>query len=287
MSMDTPVDVENLTKHVELLSIERSPETNPQNLKRAFDYVQETFESSRLETEIDSFQVGPERFYNVLGTIEAHSSTNTWVVLAAHVDAVTGSPGADDNASGVAALLECARLLAQYEPKHSICLAATNLEEYGMQGALHLAERFSRDGAVVHAMLSMEMVGYTSDEPNAQSYPGALRPFYPSEADFIALVGNRRSRKLLKKVARVFREVPGLPMETLTVPFDGKILPATRLSDHSPFWDRGMPALMVTDTAFFRNPHYHMPTDTPKTLDFEFLTKVTEAVARTMAVLAT
>ena len=155
-----------------------------------------------------------------------------------------------------------------------------------MEGARHLANRLKREGVTVKAMISLEMLGYTNPEPCSQSYPAVLRPFYPSEADFIALVGNFRSRHLLRNVAQSFRQVPGLSVETLTVPFNGWALPATRLSDHSPFWDLGMPALMVTDTSFFRNPHYHQPTDTVDTLDIDFLARVTEGLANSVSALA-
>jgi Zn-dependent M28 family amino/carboxypeptidase len=280
------IDAATLKHHVEAISFERCPHTHPQERKRAFAYVHDHFKSYGLETEVDPFDVGPDRFFNILGLRNAVSPTDAWIVLAAHVDTVPGTPGADDNASGVAALLECARVLSKEKLNFSICFAATDLEEYGIEGARHLADRFLQEGKDVRAMLSLEMLGYTSDETHSQRYPALLRPFYPSEANFIALVGNRRSKKLLKSAARCFRQVRSLPVETLTAPLDGRLIPATRLSDHSPFGDRGIPALMVTDTAFFRNPHYHLPSDTPDTLDWDFLARVTEASAVTLGALA-
>jgi Zn-dependent M28 family amino/carboxypeptidase len=277
-----PFDASSLRSHVSTLAIERNDLTHPENLARLFDYVQRYFESLELDTEVDVFAVGSSSHRNLMGLLHPRSPSNTYVVLAAHLDAVPGSPGADDNASGVAALLECARALSRTEPDCTICFAVTDLEEYGIAGGRQLARRLSREGVTVRAMLSLEMVGYTTDEQGAQKYPPFLRVFYPSTGDFIALVGNWRSRQLLKRVARAFCMVPDLPVETLTVPFDGWMLPATRLSDHAPFWDHGYPALMVTDTAFFRNPNYHQATDTPDTLDYEFLSRVTEAVRRTL-----
>jgi Zn-dependent M28 family amino/carboxypeptidase len=276
------VETATLRNHVNTLAVERNDLTHPANLARLFDYVQRHFESLELDTEVDVFNVGSSPHRNVLGLLHPPLPSNTYVVLAAHLDAVPGSPGADDNASGVAALLECARALSRTQSHCTICFAVTDLEEYGIAGGRQLARRLSREGVTVRAMLSLEMVGYTSNEPGAQKYPPFLRAFYPSTADFIALVGNWRSRQLLKRVARTFREVPNLPVETLTVLFDGWMLPATRLSDHAPFWDHGYPALMVTDTAFFRNPNYHQSTDTLETLDYAFLTRVADAVARTM-----
>ena len=153
-----------------------------------------------------------------------------------------------------------------------------------MHGSRRLATRLKQDGIDVRAMLSLEMLGYTDPNPGAQRYPVFLRPFYPSTGDFIALVGNWKSRTLLRTVAAVFRQVPDLPVQTLAVPGNGWLLPVTRLSDHAPFWDRDFPALMVTDTAFLRNPHYHQPTDTIETIDLSFLGRVTEALSRVSSI---
>jgi Zn-dependent M28 family amino/carboxypeptidase len=270
---------------VTALAFERNPFAQRREQERAFDYIREHFERFGLVAEVDPFEVGGDRFFNLLGTRRA-SSSDDWVIVTAHVDAVPDSPGADDNASGIAALLECARMLSSFEPDCTLCFAATDLEEYGIQGAQHLATCLYREGVRVRAMISLEMLAYTSDVAGAQRYPAFLRHFYPDRADFIALVGNRKSHRLLKQAAEIFRNVPGLPVETLKVPLNGWPVSATRLSDHAPFWDLGYEALMVTDTAFFRNPHYHQPTDTPDTLNYEFLSKVTEAVARTLADLA-
>ncbi len=266
------------------LSFERNPFSQRREQENAFNYIREHFERFDLQTEVDPFEVGGDRFYNLLG-MRKSSPSDDWVIVSAHVDAVPDSPGADDNASGVAALLECARLLSSFEPACTLCLAATDLEEYGLQGAQHLATRLYREGVGIRAMISLEMLAYTSDDPGAQRYPAFLRRFYPDRADFIALVGNRKSSRLLERAAEIFGSVPGLPVETLKVPMNGWPISATRLSDHAPFWDLGYQALMVTDTAFFRNPHYHGPTDKPDTLDYEFLSRVTEAVAKTIAVL--
>lgn len=279
-------DFDALRAHVKTLSVERSPLTDPENLEAAFEYVHRHFERFGLEVVVDPFHVGPYRSRNVLGMLEPSLPSKTWVVLAAHVDAVAGSPGADDNASGVAALIECARVLSRLAPKHTVCFAATDLEEYGIAGARRLARRMRREGIEVRGMLALEMIGYTSTEPRAQRYPPLMQFFYPSTADFIALVGNTRSRKLLQTAAEAFRTVSGLKVETLVVPLDGWPLPSTRLSDHAPFWDCRYPALMATDTAFFRNPNYHRQTDTVDTLDFGLLGRVAEAVSRTISILA-
>ena len=127
-------------------------------------------------------------------------------------------------------------------------------------------------------MISLEMVGFTAKAKGTQKLPLPLRPFYPDTGDFLALVGDDVSSSLLALARSAFRKVPRLPVETLTVPLHGWLFPETRLSDHAPFWDAGYPALLVTDTSFFRNPHYHLPSDRLETLDLEFLAKVTEGI---------
>jgi len=126
-------------------------------------------------------------------------------------------------------------------------------------------------------MVSLEMLGYCDHTPGSQSLPRTLRGLYPDTGNFIAVIGNQNSTSFIEQFATGMEAVDGLPVEKLQVPDNGNGLQATRLSDHSPFWDAGYPALMITDTSFMRNPHYHMPTDTADTLDMEFLHLVTEA----------
>ena len=203
------------------------------------------------------------------------------IILGVDFDSVPGSPGADDNASGVAVLLEAARLLSQIERLRSqILFCAFNLEELNMIGSAALAKKLKAAGANVEAMISLEMVGYTDPRPGRQKYPVGLSWMYPDRGDFIGVIGNWSSNVLLRRFADSMRQVSGLPIESLSVPGNGMLIPAVRLSDHSPFWDLGYPALMVTDTSFYRNPHYHSATDTIETLDLEFMAKVCEGVVR-------
>jgi hypothetical protein len=205
------------------------------------------------------------------------------VIVGAHYDSVPHSPGADDNASGVAALLELARLLgpelASAGPWHArLQLAAYDLEEYGMTGSQMHCESVRRAGLAVRGMMSLEMLGFADARPGSQGLPPPLVGLYPNVGNFIGVVGTEASRGLLAVVSQALREVPGLPVEHMAVPGDGRVLPETRLSDHSSFWDRGYPALMITDTSFFRNPHYHQASDTPDTLDYAFLARVTAGI---------
>jgi Zn-dependent M28 family amino/carboxypeptidase len=205
------------------------------------------------------------------------------VLVAAHYDSIPDSPGADDNASAVAALLEVARLvrpaLDAAGPWHArLQLIAYDLEEYGLIGSYLHSRDLRRAGADLRGMLSLEMLGYTDERPGSQGLPPDLKHLYPDVGDFIGVVGNEASRDLLGVVVAGLKVVAGLPVESLAVPGNGELLPPARLSDHSPFWDQGFPALMVSDTSFFRNPHYHQAGDTPDTLDYAFLARVTEGL---------
>lgn len=195
------------------------------------------------------------------------------MIMGAHYDAVPGTVGADDNASGVAALLELARLFSAAPARHPIRLIAFDLEEYGMVGSQQYAEAMRQQDQPLRLMLSLEMLGYCSKEPNSQSYPPGLKQFYPDRGDFIALIGNASTIPDLMHLHHAIRTV-GTPAQWLPAGVAGQFIPSTRLSDHSPFWDCGYRAIMVTDTAFMRNPHYHQPSDRLETLDLNFLAGV-------------
>lgn len=207
------------------------------------------------------------------------------VIVGAHYDSVQDTPGADDNASGVAALLALANFLHENRA-HSgpwtarLQLAAYDLEEYGMVGSWEHSRQIRASGTAVRGMLALEMLGYSDHRPGSQRLPPHLAHLYPDVGNFIGLCGNEASRELVAMVESGMQAIPDLPVESLLVPDCGEMLVEVRLSDHSSFWDHGYPALMVTDTSFFRNPHYHQPTDTLETLDLEFLEKVTRGVCQ-------
>ena len=202
------------------------------------------------------------------------------MIVGAHYDSLPGTPGADDNASAVAALLELAawigpRLAAEGRPTARLQLAAYDQEEDGLVGS---SRHSGTVAGAVKGMISLEMLGYMDHRPGSQRLPPDLKGLYPDVGDFIGVVGNETARGLLEIVTAGLKRIDGLPVESMAVPGDGTLLPVTRLSDHASFWDRGLPALMITDTSFFRNPHYHQATDTPATLDYAFLAKVTAGV---------
>ena len=217
----------------------------------------------------------PEGGINLL-TRPSADADRPLFILGAHYDSITTSPGADDNASAVAALLELARVIGPAaDGSARLQLVAYDLEEFGLLGSAHHARRLRTSRAAVRGMISLEMLGYCAHGPGSQHLPPVLVGRYPDVGDFIGVVGNGPAAGLVETVVAAMRTVPGLPVEAMVVPDDGRLLPETRLSDHSSFWDHGYPALMITDTSFYRNPHYHRPTDTPDTLDYDFLARVT------------
>jgi len=258
---------------------ERSPLTSERRLAAVEGFIEREFKRYGLSVESDTFTYWGKNYRNVIGRAGPDRNAPL-IILGAHFDSVEGSPGADDNASGVAVLLEAARNLSRMRLRSPVLFCAFNLEELNMIGSTHFAKKLKAAGARVKGMVSLEMVGFTSPR---QQYPIGLRWFYPERGDFIGVIGNWRSHLLLRQFASSMRKVTGLPVETLTVFGNGLLLPEVRLSDHSPFWDLGYPALLVTDTAFFRNPHYHSPSDTLETLDFAFMANVCESVITAVA----
>ncbi|MFQ4135785.1 M28 family peptidase [Nodosilinea sp. PGN35] len=199
------------------------------------------------------------------------------VLVGAHYDSVPGSPGADDNATGVAVLLELARAFAEQPGSSPLRLVAFDLEELGFVGSGHYARDLYQRGEPLRLMLSLEMLGYCCHQSPSQRYPPGLERIYPSQGNYIAQIGPWQSISTMVQLWRGFRAA-GLRSQWLPVVNQGRAVPDTRRSDHVPFWDLGYPAILVTDTANLRNPHYHRATDTLDTLDMEFLTRVCQGL---------
>lgn len=271
------VDRQQLLLHLRCLEGERHPYTSRARLVAAQAYILSQWRCWRLATAAEEFSYMGESFVNLIAR-PARCPSGPRLIIGAHIDTVPDSPGADDDASGLAALLEVSRLIGQYAPAAPVEFVAFNLEELGMVGSIHYAAALRRQQQPVMGMLSLEMVGFTESE-GRQHYPWFLRGRFPTTGNYLGLAANRRSRGLLEIIERAMRTIDGLPVETLVLPGNGWMFPEARLSDHAPFWDRGYPALLVTDTAFFRNPHYHQPSDTVSTLDLAFLEKVTQGLA--------
>lgn len=258
--------------HLKQLAVERDPFLHSSHYFFARTYLkQEMKRYGRVEVQRLPSSLGD--LENIILHLPCQNPAKRAIILGAHYDTVPGSPGADDNASGVAVLLTMARALSQLSLNLPVRLIAFDLEEYGLRGSQAYVESLQQKKEKVRFMISLEMLGYRTHEPNSQRYPTGLEYFYPNRGNFIALIGNLRSIPVMYRLHRALIAAEA-PCEWLSVPFRGNPLPMTRRSDHAPFWDYGCPALMITDTADLRNPHYHQPSDTIDTLDLSFIANI-------------
>lgn len=259
----------------------------PQALHSAEALIRDAWAMQGYEVTAQEYYAEGVRSANLEVTLPGQAGGDI-IIVGAHYDTVTGSPGADDNASGVAALLELSRLLRNVTSKCTVRFVAFVNEEApffftGRQGSRVYARAARRRGDRIRFMISLEMLGYYRDSPGSQRYPPLFRWFYPNRGDFIALATNFRSRREMRDLAAAFRAASRFPLEHVAT---FSWIPGVAWSDHLSFWREGYRAMMLTDTAFFRNPHYHQPTDTPQTLDYPRMAAVTEGLAGALESLA-
>ena len=241
------------------------------------EYIRESL-SQWGEVAIHEFEYKGKTYQNLILNLNSQSDSNLPpILIGAHYDAVPGTPGADDNATGVAVLLELAAVFTASPLKYPVRLVAFDLEEYGLIGSSFYAKYLKENQQKLRLMLSLEMLGYCDNAPHSQTYPDVLKPFYGDRGNFIALVGNLTSLPDLINLSRQMKK-HGTPCEILPDPSSGKLVPITGFSDHSPFWRQKYRAIMVTDTAMLRNPHYHKSSDTIDTLNLDFLTNVCQSL---------
>ncbi len=288
-----------LEAHVRALALDIGPRHRARqgSLAAAANYIESAWRAAGHEVRRVPYERGGELGHNLEIELSAPRAGGALVIAGAHYDTVPESPGADDNASGVAALLELAQLLpprlAAAERgaeaagvRRGLRLLAFADEEgpYELMGSHFYAQQLGREGHRVAAMLSIEMIGHFSDEAGSQTYPIApLGWIYPERANFIAFVGNLSSRALVRDCVRVFRGASALPSEGVAAP---ELLRDIRRSDHASFWSIGAPALMVTDTSNFRYAHYHQPSDLPQQLDFSRMAQVVDGLSAILSDLA-
>jgi hypothetical protein len=254
----------------------------PKTMVNAAAFVEQALGRSGLQVRRQNFPVLDTTCDNLEVEIPGQSMREESVVVGAHYDALHGTVGANDNGSGVVALFALAELLAKSAPARTLRLVAFANEEppffqTNAMGSWVCARAARTKGEKVVAMISLETMGYYSDAPGSQHYPFPLGAFYPSRGDFIAFVGNTASKKLVRDCIAVFRKEMSFPSEGGALPAG---LPGVGWSDHWAFWQEGYPALMVTDTAPFRYPHYHTPDDTPDKVDYDRLARVTEGLEK-------
>jgi Zn-dependent M28 family amino/carboxypeptidase len=262
--------------------------SRPAALAAAADFVRAEWAAQGHTVRSQSYRVGDLDCENLEITIAGTGQPGEIIVLGAHYDSVAGSPGGDDNASGVAALLEIGRLLAHLRPERTIRLVAFVNEEppffpLGEMGSRVYARAARQRGDDIRVMLSLEMLGCYSDQPGSQRYPPFMRWFYPDRGNFIAFVSNLASRRVLRETVRAFRAHSDFPCESLAT---FSFVPGVAWSDQLSFWREGYRALMVTDTAFYRYPYYHTPLDTPDRLCYPAAARVVQGLALAVAELA-
>lgn len=283
------VDPERLKAHVRTLSETFHPRdhAHPENLERTADYLTDALSRAGGRVRSEPYTANGRDYRNVIATFGPESEER--LVIGAHYDAAEGAPGADDNASGVAGLLELAALLKERPPPMQVDLVGFTLEEpphfrRDTQGSKVHARALRTRGVKVRAMVSVETIGYFSDAADSQNYPvAALKLRYPSTGNFIAVVGRTDQGALVRTVHQAMRAASDLPVESLAAP---RSLEGVDFSDHASFWDEGYPAVMVTNTALFRNPNYHTPGDTWDTLDYARMAQVVRGVQCALETLA-
>lgn len=249
------------------------------NLERCAAYIEARFRDAGLSVTRQEYRALKTECCNVIAVIPGQQARR--VVVGAHYDAVAGTPGADDNASGVAGLLELARLLRGAQPELTIELVAYSTEEppcfaTEQMGSAHHARQLAERGVGVEAMIALEMIGTFSDEVGSQSYPvPLLKVYYPSSGSFIGVVGDWGQRRLIRRVKRGMKGATPLPVCSIAAP---AAVSGIDLLDHRCYWDQGFPAVMVTDTAHYRNREYHRAGDTADRLDYARMAQVVVGV---------
>jgi hypothetical protein len=259
-----------------------------QALTASANYISQTLQGMGYTVREQVFPVEGIEVRNLEAELQGTSHPEEIILVGAHYDSVLGSPGANDNATGVAALLVLARLAQQQRFARTLRFVAFVNEEppyfqSAYMGSRVYASESARRGEQITAMLSLETIGYYSDEKGSQSYPFPLNFVYSSPGNFIGFVGNLASRRLVRRIVAAFREHARFPSEAVAAP---SIIPGIGWSDHWSFWQEGYPGVMVTDTAPYRYEQYHTPRDTPEIIDYERTARVVEGLGHVVGDLA-
>jgi len=278
----------NLRDHVVAVASKEHNVFHFAELEAAAQYIELTLSRFGYRVDTQRFKAAQGEVRNIEVEVKGAARAQEIIVVGAHYDSVMGAPGANDNGSGVAAVLELARLWRSAQPARTLRFVLFVNEEPPFfksdeMGSRHYARRAKVRGENIVAMFSLETIGHYSDESGSQRYPFPLGFFYPSTANFIAFVSNFASRPLLHEAIASFRRHAEFPSEGVAAP---ALIPGVDWSDHWSFWREGYPALMVTDTAPYRYPHYHAETDTPDKVDYERLARVVAGLHRMLRELA-
>lgn len=278
---------ENLKVHTKVLSADIGERnfSKYQNLEKASEYIFKEFKSYGYLVKEQVYYLKEKPFKNIIAIKEGKRFPNKIIVVGAHYDSVIGSKGADDNASGVAGLLELARVLSKVDLNKTVEFIAFVNEEPPIfmtedMGSLRYVEEAKKNLSDIEGMLCLESIGYYSDKKNSQHYPFGFGLFYPDRGNFIAFVSNLNSKSLLDRAVEEFRKNSKFPSEYLVAPII--LAPAMSFSDNYSFWRYGYKAIMVTDTAFYRNPHYHTQYDTFEKLNYENIFELIKGLYRVL-----
>jgi hypothetical protein len=258
------------------------------NLKASASYIEKAITEMGYEVKKQEYMVMGKQVENLEWELTSERHPEEIILVGAHYDSVSGSPGANDNASGVAALLEIARLLKTETLSRTIRFVTFVNEEppffqTGKMGSRIYASRARQNGEKIVAMFSLETIGYYSHEKGSQNYPFPLSIFYPDAGNFIAFVGNVSSRSLVQEALEIFRSKTAFPSEGIAAP---GWFPGIGWSDNWSFWKEGYPAIMITDTALFRYPYYHTQQDVPDRIHYEQMARVAVGMSETVRALS-
>lgn len=286
---------QHLREHMEMLTrtIGERSVRKLWNLEKTAVYIENFYDEIQVPSNREPYPFRNETVHNIVADISPDTDNTKVYIVGAHYDSVSGTVGADDNASAVAVQLEVARQLSLLKEKELGCkvrFVSFALEEppaYATwsMGSRVYARKAQKTKEQIDGMICLEMVGYTCHEPGCQRYPFPLMFFgYPKSGDYIGIIGNFRSREFTGELYNSFQASGYMPVETVTVPGNGYLIPNIRLSDHASFWDKGYKAVMITDTAFYRNPNYHTIRDTMATLDLPFMARLVQSLVHFFSV---
>ena len=271
-----------LQAHVQLLAgdIGERNVLHPAALNDAASYIESEWNRQGYAVRQLAYEVSGVRCANLEIVRDGNTRRRQILLVGAHYDSVMGSPGANDNASGVAALLEISRKFAAIEPSMTVRFVAFVNEESpffmsNQQGSMVYAKSARDRGDDIRLMASIETIGWYSNRPGTQRYPPLFNLFYPNRANFIGMVSDFRSGVAMRRLAQAFRAHSDFPLQTAAT---FRLVPGVSWSDHRSFWRQGYHALMITDTAFYRYLHYHANDDTPDKLAYLEFSQVTLAL---------
>jgi hypothetical protein len=282
---------DELRREVQHLAVdigERNVRNRPQQLAQAADYIEAQFKAAGYEVKRQEYEVSKVKCCNLEAEIPGKTRAGETVVVGAHYDTVVGTPGANDNTSGVAATLALARRFSNRKNDRTVRFVAFVNEEppyfqTDQMGSRVYARQCREQGNNIVAMLSLETLGWYDDRPDSQNYPPPFGLLYPSTGNFIGFIGNTASRDLVRQAIGTFRQHEQFPSEGAAVP---EAIPGVGFSDQWSFWQEKYPAIMVTDTALFRYPHYHRAGDTIDKVDFDRMSRVVRGLEKVVAELA-